>query len=460
MDLEKKFRDEAGTIAFDKTHRQKIKFNIGKYDAAVEKGKKQYINLELAKQRAANIKFKTIENIDNYLIEFEQNFEKNGGKVIWANDATDAVNEISKILSSREIKVIVKSKSMITEELELNPALEKIGISSVETDLGEYIVQVAGEKPYHIVTPAMHKSKEDVVELFNKEFDISLESTPEDVTKFVRDKLREDFVKAGAGITGANFLVADTGSVGLTENEGNGLMSISFPKVHIVIAGIERIIPSMIDLDLFWPLLATHGTGQNMTVYNSLISGPAKSGELDGPEQMFVILLNNGRTNLLKLPEQRRALSCIKCGACLNVCPVYRNIGGYTYNTVYSGPIGAVIMPHLKDLKDYKHLSFASSLCGACTEICPVNINLHELLLKNRRDAVKAGHATRMEKIAQYGAKKAMQKRWMMDFGNGSFKNMMMKSFVKKAWGTHRELPKMAQKSFRELWLEKRNGSK
>nr|NQU91556.1 iron-sulfur cluster-binding protein [Bacteroidota bacterium] len=460
MELEKKFLIEADSIAFDNVHRQKIKFNIGKYNNAFEKGKKQYANLEIAKQRSASIKYKAIENIDRYLGEFEQNFERNGGKVIWANSADEAVSEISKVLSKNQVRVVVKSKSMMTEELDLNPALEHINIQSIETDLGEYIVQLAGEKPYHIVTPAMHKSKDDVVKLFNEKFDMSLESTAEDITKFVRDKLREKFTTAGAGITGANFLVADTGSVALTENEGNGLMSVSFPKIHIAVAGIERIIPSMMDLDLFWPLLATHGTGQHITVYNSIISGPKKSDEVDGPEQMYVVLVDNGRTNLLKLWEQRRALSCIKCGACLNVCPVYRNIGGYTYNTTYSGPIGAVITPHLKDMKNYKHLSFASSLCGKCTETCPVKINLHELLLKNRRDSVKQGYAKSQEKIAQYGAKKIMMNRWMMDFGGGALKNFMMKSFVKKSWGNRRNLPEISRKNFRELWLERRKDDK
>jgi len=460
MELEKKFLIEADSIAFDNVHRQKIKFNIGKYNNAFEKGKKQYANLEIAKQRSASIKYKAIENIDRYLGEFEQNFERNGGKVIWANSADEAVSEISKVLSKNQVRVVVKSKSMMTEELDLNPALEHINIQSIETDLGEYIVQLAGEKPYHIVTPAMHKSKDDVVKLFNEKFDMSLESTAEDITKFVRDKLREEFTTAGAGITGANFLVADTGSVALTENEGNGLMSVSFPKIHIAVAGIERIIPSMMDLDLFWPLLATHGTGQHITVYNSIISGPKKSDEVDGPEQMYVVLVDNGRTNLLKLWEQRRALSCIKCGACLNVCPVYRNIGGYTYNTTYSGPIGAVITPHLKGMKNYKHLSFASSLCGKCTETCPVKINLHELLLKNRRDSVKQGYAKSQEKIAQYGAKKIMMNRWMMDFGGGALKNFMMKSFVKKSWGNRRNLPEISRKNFRELWLERRKDDK
>jgi L-lactate dehydrogenase complex protein LldF len=276
---------------------------------------------------------------------------------------------------------------MVTEEIKLNAFLEKNGVESLETDLGEYIVQLAGQHPYHIVTPAMHMSKEDVAELFTKKFDLKPNSTPEEITSFVRGLLREKFYNAEVGITGANFLVAETGSVCLTENEGNALMSVSFPKVHIVVAGIEKLIPRLSDLDLFWPLLATHGTGQNITVYNSIISGPRQDDESDGPDEMYVILLDNNRTELLGKKNQRRSLTCIRCGACLNACPVYKNIGGHAYGTTYSGPIGSVITPWLAGMKEFKHLSYASSLCGSCTEVCPVKVNLHELLLYNRSDS-------------------------------------------------------------------------
>lgn len=452
----RKFSQEAEKIAFDKEHRKKINFNIGKYDAAVIKGKRQFSKLETARKRAANIKHKAIENLDKYLNEFETHFERNGGKVIWARNVDEAVAEILKLMDKHEITMVVKSKSMISEELEMNDAFKEKGIESVETDLGEYIVQVAGEKPYHIVTPAMHKSKEDIASLFNEKFGTDGKSTPEELTNFVRKKLREKFMEAGAGITGANFLIADTGSIALTENEGNGMMSFSFPKIHIVIAGIEKIIPSIRDLYLFWPLLSSHGTGQNLTVYNSVVSGPRQTGEIDGPTEMYVVLLDNGRNELLKHPRQRRALSCIKCGACLNACPVYKNIGGYTYNTTYSGPIGAVITPHLRGMRDFKHLSYASSLCGKCTEVCPVKINLHELLLYNRNEAVISGMTTRSERMAQRLAKKGLSNRWMMDFGGGGLKNTAMKMFMKKHWGPRRTLPEFAPKSFKQLWDERR----
>jgi L-lactate dehydrogenase complex protein LldF len=459
-ELQKKFVRDSEKIAFDLAHRKKITFNMGRYDSAVLQGKRFYRNLEQARNRAASIRHKVLENLDKYLNEFETNFQRNGGQIIWASTAEDAITEIVKLLKKHEVKLVVKSKSMITEELELNPALENENIEIVETDLGEYIVQIAGEKPYHIVTPAMHKSKEEIAALFHEKFSTPENATPEELTAFVRTKLHQKFLDADAGITGANFLIADTGSVALTENEGNGILSLSLPKIHIAVAGIEKLIPSIHDLDLFWPLLAVHGTGQHMTVYNSVISGPRQTGEIDGPAEMYVVLLDNGRTELLRHKEQRRALACIKCGACLNACPVYRNIGGYTYNTTYSGPIGAVITPHLKGMKEFKHLSYASSLCGKCTEVCPVKINLHELLLVNRNESVKLGLTTRSERLLQRLAAKAMKKRWMMDFGGGKLKNTAMRLFMKKAWGPRRSLPVFAPKTFKQLWEEQRGEKK
>lgn len=450
-----RFLRDSEKIAFDQVHRAKINYNIGRYNTAVARGKLQYVNLELAKQRASLIKTKIIDNLERHLVDFAANFESHGGKVIWALDAGEAVKEILQIMRKYDAKLVVKSKSMVTEEIEINHALEKQKIESIETDLGEFIVQVAGEKPYHIVTPAMHKSKEDIATLFHEKFETPLDSTPEQITRFVREKLRKKFVRADIGITGANFLIADTGSVCLTENEGNALLTISFPRIHIAIAGIEKIIPSLSDLDLFWPLLATHGTGQNVTVYNSIVSGPRQEGEVDGPDEMYLILLDNGRTEVLRQKEQRIALTCIRCGACLNACPVYKNIGGYTYASTYSGPIGSVITPYMRGLEKFKHLSFASSLCGNCTEVCPVKIPLHELLLHNRNDSVKKGYYASPEKYTMFGWKTIMLSRKKMDFLSSGTKNYLMKKFFEKTWGPHRELPKMAAKSFHDLWVEK-----
>lgn len=450
-----KFLKDSKLKAFDPEHRKRITFNIGKYNDAFKKGLLQYSNLDLAKSRAANIKRKVVNNLDTYLVEFEQNFTDNGGKVIWAVDAEEARNEILRILKKHGAKKVVKMKSMTTEEIELNPFLEKEGIESLETDLGEYIVQLANEKPYHIVTPVMHKSKEDVARLFNEKLGWDADLSPEQIASKVRAILRDKFYNADAGITGANFLVADTGSIALTENEGNGVLSMSMPPIHIAIAGIEKIIPSLNDLALLWPLLSSHGTGQRMTVYNSIISGPKKAGEKDGPIENYVIILNNNRSKLLEQEEQRVALSCIRCGACLNACPVYKNIGGHTYETTYSGPIGSVISPWLLGMKDYKHLSFASTLCGACTDVCPVKIPLNDLLLLNRRDAVAQKHTTSLERTLVKGSSYVLMKRNLVDFFSSKTKRFFISFFMKKAWGDKRNLPRLADKSFHEEWVEK-----
>ena len=451
------FNKKAAKVAFDKTHREKINFNISKYDAAVDKGKNVYHDLELARNRAGHIKFKMVNDLDKYLIEFEDNFTQNGGKVIWARDTNDAIKGILEIAKKHDLKKAVKSKSMTTEEIDLNEVLEKSGIEPLETDLGEFIVQQADQKPYHIVTPAMHMSKEDVAELYHEKFKVDKDMTPEELTNYTRKILRKEFQEADVGITGANFLISDIGGIALTENEGNGVLSMSFPKIHIAIAGIEKIIPYVEDLDLFWPLLATYGTGQNMTVYNSIITGPKKNGEKDGPEEMYLVLVDNGRSDLLALPRQRQALSCIRCGACLNACPVYKNIGGHTYNTTYSGPIGAVINPHISDFAENKHLSFASSLCGKCTTVCPVKIPLHNLLLANRQYAIKNGHFTLSEKQSIKMSTMGMKSRKMMDMTSGGMKNTLAKSFLTKTWGPRRDLPKFSAKSFNKMWREKEN---
>ncbi len=446
------FKNNAVEKGFDRTHRKIINFNISKYNAAVPKGKSQFNHLDIAKSRAAQLKFEVASNLDRYLETFEKKFEENGGNLLWAIDEKEAIQHVLAILKSENAKKIVKSKSMITEEIELNEALEKDGIETVETDLGEYIVQIAGEKPYHIITPVMHKSKEIIAELFHEKFGTKKDSTPEELTKFVRGILREKFINSDAGITGANFLVAKEGAIALTENEGNGLMTMSLPKVHIVIAGIDKMIPSVKDMYLYWPLLSSHGTGQNVTVYNSLIFGPKNGEESDGPEKLYLILVDNGRSHLLKQVPQRRAFTCIRCGACLNGCPVYKNIGGHSYNTVYSGPIGSVITPFLKVFPQYKHLSYASSLCGKCSEVCPVNINLHELLLENRYYAVRKKYTPKSERVGIYFWKVLMNRRWTMDFVGGHMKNIFFNMAFKKLWGPRRELPVFAKNSFKKQW--------
>lgn len=440
--------------AADKEHRRKINFNIGKYNTVVPQGKQQFTDVHLARERAKNIKWKAIETLDKQLENFEAAISKRGAKVIWAEDAGQALDAIKRICDEKSCKMLVKSKSMVTEEIHLNDFLEKNGIESVETDLGEYIQQLDGEPPYHIVTPAMHKSKEDVAKLFAEKLGTDPKATPEQLTLTARKVLREKYVQAEVGVTGANFIVADIGGIAVTENEGNARLSCSMPKTHIVIAGIEKVIPSMTDLGLFWPLLSTFGTGQKLTVYNTIITGPRQTNETDGPEDMYVILLDNGRTNILADERQRESLFCIRCGACLNACPVYKNIGGHAYGSTYSGPIGSVITPHLKDMAEWKHLSYASSLCGNCTEVCAVKINLHELLLENRHETVEGGYNSFTEKMAWKIWRMAMLHRSWMNIASGSIKNRVVNSLV-KGWKQHRGEMEFPKKSFNELWREK-----
>ena len=447
------FDTKSSKKAVDLEHRRKLNFNISKYNAVVPKGKAQFPDLTRVRELAKNKKWEAIEHLDLYLTQFEDQITKRGAKVFWAEDSEQALNFIGELCKEKECKSVVKSKSMVTEEIHLNDYLTSIGVESVETDLCEYIQQMDGEAPYHIVTPAMHKSKEDVAKLFNEHLGTDISLTPEQLTLVARKNLRDKYVQAEIGITGANFILSDIGGIALTENEGNARLSVAWPKTHVVIVGIEKTIPSMNDLGLFWPLLATYGTGQQITVYNSIITGPRQPGEVDGPEEMYVILLDNGRTDLLSNAKAREALYCIRCGACLNACPVYKNIGGHAYDTTYSGPIGSVITPHLRGMHDYKHLSYASSLCGNCTEVCPVKINIHELLLENRRESVVAGESDFAEKFAWKMWKNASLSRMMMNQGNATIKNWVINKMF-KGWSNQRAPLEFPKKTFNQLWNE------
>ncbi len=448
------FKAKSTIKSADLDHRQKINFNIGRYNAVVPQGKHQFENTDLARERAKNIKWKALETLDQQLESFEKQFSSRGGKVIWAQNSQEALDEILKICKEKNCKTIVKSKSMVTEEIHLNDFLEKNNIESVETDLGEYIQQLDGEPPYHIVTPAMHKSKEDVAKLFADKLGTPSKLSPEELTLVAREKLREKYTQAEIGITGANFIIGDIGAIAVTENEGNGRLSMAWPKTHIAIVGIEKVLPSMTDLALLWPLLATYGTGQKVTVYNSIITGPKQPGETDGPDDMYVILLDNNRSNILANPAQRESLYCIRCGACLNACPVYKNIGGHSYGSTYSGPIGSVITPHLQGMDEYKHLSYASSLCGNCTEVCAVKINLHELLLLNRKESVEEGLATFSEKTAWKVWRIASLKRGLMNMGSGNLKNKVVNKLF-RGWNKHRSDLEFSKKTFNEMWKDR-----
>lgn len=422
--------------------------------------------------QANAVKKHTIENLDYYLEEFERNVEAHGGKVVYCKDATEVSDFVLGLAKEREARLIVKSKSMTTEEVDLNERLEHHGLESVETDLGEYILQLAHERPYHIVAPALHKTRYDVAEIFTERLHVPKETEIEKQTAIARSVLREKFLSADIGISGANFLVADSGAVVIIENEGNARLTTSAPKVHIAVAGIEKVIPRAQDLATFLKLLARSATGQLMSVYASFLSGPRRPGEVDGPDEFYVVLLDNGRTKLLPDRSKRQSLYCIRCGACLNTCPVYRKIGGHSFPWVYSGPIGAILTPQFMGVSHEPGLPFASSLCGACGEVCPVKIDIPKILLELRSDVKKSEareKQNRWEKLAFRAFAWLMTHPSLYEMAGriaGSLAPSADGKWISRvpplmnlppvrAWLSQRDLPPPPSKSFREMWRQR-----
>lgn len=412
------------------------------------------------RDQANAIKRHTIENLDRYLEEFERNVIAHGGQVHWARNAVEVADLVLEIAKRHGARLIVKSKSMTTEEIDLNERLEHHGLESVETDLGEYILQLNHERPYHIVAPALHLTRYDVAGIFERKLGVDNETVIENQTRIAREVLRAKFLDADIGISGANFLIADSGAITVVENEGNARLSTSAPKVHIAIAGIEKVIPRAQDLATFLKLLGRSATGQPLTVYTSFLSGPRRPGEIDGPEEFHVILLDGGRTKLLADETKRQSLYCIRCGACLNHCPVYRKIGGHSFPWVYSGPIGAIITPQFHGVESEPALPFASSLCGACAEVCPVKIDIPKILLElraNVKESEKRNAENPLERAAfRAFAYIACRPRLWRRVMRMAAKAPVLKIGPVAAWLSQRELPPFPPKSFRELWEERR----
>lgn len=437
-----------------------MKKSADHYKNQYRKGISQFDDLEGCRERLAFIKKRVLNNLDKYLLEFEGKFIRNGGAVYWADTAEDAIRIVQEIIKDQP-QLIVKSKSMTTEEVGFNSEMQTRGDEVVETDLGEFIVQQMGQKPSHITAPAIHLSKSQIAGFLSQKFGINPESSAEEITSFVRKLLRNKFTTATVGVSGANFLIADTGSVAITENEGNGSLVTAWPQKHIVLAGIEKIVPSIKDLYLLWPMLASHATGQSLSVYNHIISGPARSGELDGPSEMAVIILNNNRHRLLEDIDLRESLQCVRCGACLTVCPVYRRITGHSYQSVYSGPIGSVIAPHLNPAASLSFLSYASTLCGQCTQQCPAKVPLHRLLVYNRYLTVKNKEAVSTEYRLLRRILKRLKTRKSMDFPGSRVKNIAIKLALRKTLFKNRIPITFAEKSFnRELMVEAEKNKK
>ena len=456
------FHADATTVISDGDHRLYLRTALGGYAATRGKTQERFTDWSAARHAAAEIKWNAIENLADHLERFAENLEANGVRVHWAEDDASARDYVLKVLRESDAKKIVKSKTMTSEEIHLNAALDEAGFDVLESDLGEFIVQLLGQAPYHFVFPSMHLRRGEIAELFREKLGQDIAGTsddPAELTMVARRVMRRAYLEADVGITGANFGVADTGAIAITENEGNARLTTALPRVHIALMGIEKVIPSLGDLALLQPMLATAGTGQHLTGYNSLLAGPRRDGEVDGPEEMHVVLLDNGRTKLLADPEQRDALRCIRCGACLNVCPVFQNIGGHSYGTTYQGPIGSVITPHYKGLQKWKHLSHASSLCGACTATCPVRIDLHHHLLRNRRDAVaEESPASERAIFKMFATVMTRPALYRMVGRIGWIGDKLLRPLrgggldPLKKWRKTRTLPPVAKESFQQWW--------
>lgn len=460
---EKKFMHDAEVKAADLEHREIIRKGMESYEAAHMRGRSRFADWEAARRRCQEIKREAINHLDKYLLEFEKNVIAHGGRVFWAATSEEACKYVSDLAVKHGVKTVVKSKSMVTEEIKLAAALEKVGAEVWETDLGEYIVQLRNEGPYHIVTPAMHLNREQIGDLFRARLEPDLSNDPQELVAAARRKLRKAFFAAEMGISGANFLIADAGCIAISTNEGNGRLSTSVPRIHVAVTGIEKVLPRLEDLATFWPVLATSGTGQPITTYGTLVGGPRRPGEADGPDEFHVVLVDNGRSKLLAHPEEREVLHCIRCGACLNICPVFRHIGGHTYGTPYPGPIGSVLVPRLEG-EAFEHLSYASSLCGACTSVCPVKIDLHHHLLHNRRDFVNAGHSAAGEHLQFWLWRTAMLSPKLFAMGGWLARKSLKAIYALgltgtlldplRVWNRRRATVPLPKKSFRQQWRE------
>jgi L-lactate dehydrogenase complex protein LldF len=453
----------------DLEHRALIQKGMLSYDAAHAKGKSRFADWEAARARCSAIKAEGMANLAQHLTDFEQRILERGGHVHWAENAEQANNYVVELARARNVKTVVKSKSMVTEEIHLTPALEKIGVTVWETDLGEFIVQLRNEPPYHIVTPAMHLSWRQIADLFRDKLGENVEDAdPGKLVAAARVALRRAFFSAEMGISGANFLVADTGMVAVSTNEGNGRLTTTVPPIHVVVAGIEKVIPRMSDLAALWPVLATSGTGQPITTYSTLIRGARVAGEPDGPQEFHVVLVDNGRTELLANPETEEVLKCIRCGACLNICPIFRQVGGHTYGTIYPGPIGSIYTPRTASLSEWGHLSYACSLCTACKGVCPVKIDLPKQLLLTRRDFIATGNVKPAERVgfagfrwATAGAGRFGLMGWMGRKALGVVNALGLSGTAldpMRVWTKYRSPMALPKQSFRSWWRE--NGNK
>jgi L-lactate dehydrogenase complex protein LldF len=408
-------------------------------------------NWEDLRNQARAIKDEVLLHLDHYLEEFVRNAESRGATVHWARDAAEANSIICGLATERAARIIVKSKSMTTEETHLNDALEAAGMQVVETDLGEYIIQLANEPPSHIIAPAIHKTRQQVGELFTAELGMLPTDDIDQMTSTARMTLRDRFAAADVGISGVNFAIAETGTIVIVENEGNIRLTTSLPRMHIAMMGIEKVIPRFMDLDVFLKLLPRSGTGQKLTTYQSFITGTKRHSTDEGPDELHIVLLDNGRSRMLAHPVTRQSLACIRCGACLNACPVYQQIGGHAYGSVYPGPIGAVITPQLMGIEKAAQLPYASSLCGACREVCPVKIDIPRLLL-HLRGEISPRKGSAAERLAFKIWARVMTSPSLYKMSSVAGRILQRVMPISRAWTSGRDLRSIESKSFHDLW--------
>jgi L-lactate dehydrogenase complex protein LldF len=414
------------------------------------------------RDHAKRVKEHTLAHLDQYLEQLEASVTRNGGQVHWAANAEEARQVVVEIALKAGCKYAVKSKSMTSEEVHLNPALEAAGLEVTETDFGEYIIQLAGERPSHIVAPAVHHTRESIARVLSDHLKERVPDDPRSLALTGRRILREKFRRADLGMSGANFAIAETGTIVLVSNEGNARLTTTFPRVHIALVGIEKVIPRWTDLPVFLKLLARAATGQTLSIYTTLITGPRRPGEQDGPEEFHLILLDNGRTKILATPF-RESLQCIRCGACLNACPVYRRIGGHAYGGVYSGPIGSILTPLYDSVKENPHLPHASSLCGACQAACPVKINIPHMLI-GLRELQHHGRKGRWEALAYRLAREMLRRPWLyrlsLRLARFTLIPFATNGWLRRlpgpggGWMAARDFPAPAPRTFRERWKE------
>ncbi len=425
---------------------------------------------EEIRRKAEQIKEHTLDHLPDYLEQLEKQVQANGGTVYRAGDAAEACRQVLEICRRHQVRQVVKGKSMVSEEIGLNHYLEETRLEVLETDLGEFIIQLAQEPPFHIIVPAIHKTRQQIARLFQEKLGVPYTEDIAELTAIARRTLREKFLSAGLGISGVNFAVAETGGIVLVENEGNARLSTTAPRVHVALMGMEKVVPRVADLGTFLTLLPRSATGQRFSSYVSWIHGPRRDGDADGPERFYLIILDNGRSKILADREMRATLRCIRCGACLNHCPIYRHAGGYSYGWVYPGPIGSILTPQMVGLKKASPLPFASSLCGACADVCPVRIDIPQILLTLRHRIVRGNAKPLIPRVAE----KAAMRGWRFATLHRRWRSLGIKAarplqamiarkgwlskgpFPLSCWTQTRDFPAIAPKTFQEWWSTRR----